>query len=225
MNDLPAALSREELAALVRRVFAPRPDDTGIAVLVDLADGEVSDEPAWRERRRIARGWVDELRHSDLGLDVRLCAYRNVRMNNADLPPSAWLLEEGLTDDADVLDPAAAVGFDEVFRRHSILLAPTRFSATAPLKLAAPQYGFRAATMAGFGPAMVSALRLDYEEIHRRVVRLKALLDEASGADFLFAVGDRESELHLDLRFRQAHASGGLVRQPGMAGNLPSGET
>jgi len=41
----------------------------------------------------------------------------------------------------DALDPAGARPFDEVFRGFSILLAPTRFSATAPLKLAAPRYG------------------------------------------------------------------------------------
>ena len=34
-----------------------------------------------------------------------------------------------------------------------------------------------------------------------------------------------ERELHLDLRHRRATASGGLVREPGTAGNLPSGET
>jgi leucyl aminopeptidase (aminopeptidase T) len=128
-------------------------------------------------------------------------------------------------DDADALDPPSAVDFGEVFREHSIVIAPTHFSTTAPLKLAAPRWGFRAATMPGFSRDMIPALKLDYEEIHRRVVCLKALLDEATGADFLFCAEGRELTLHLDLRFRAAHASGGLVREPGQAGNLPSGET
>lgn len=222
MNESPT-LSRDELAALVRRVFHPRPDDTGIAVLVDLPDRWTPDEPAWRDRRRLAHEWAVELAGSDLGLPVRLFGYRNVRMSNADLPAAAWPLD-GPADDADALDPADARPFDEVFRGHSVLLAPTRFSATAPLKLAAPRYGFRAATLPGFTRAMVGALRLDYEEVARRVERLKALLDPATGADFAFEVAGRPVELHLDLRFRKGHASTGLVREPGTAFNLPSGE-
>lgn len=216
-------LSRDELAALVRRVFHVRPDDTGIAVLIDLPDRRTADAPTWRDRRRIAHEWAVELAGSDLGLPVHLYGYRNVGMNNADLPPTAWLLDVP-ADDADALEPSVAQPFDDVLRHHSILLAPTRFSATAPLKLAAPRYGFRAATLPGFTRAMIGALRLDYGEVARRVERLKVLLDPATGADFLFEVAGRRVELHLDLRFRLAHASTGLVHEPGTAGNLPSGE-
>ena len=80
--------------------------------------------------------------------------------------------------------------------------------------------------MPGFSPEMVPALRLDYGEVNRRVDLLKDLLDSATGCDFLFVVdGHAEHQLHLDLRHRSAHASGGLLRTPGSAGNLPSGET
>jgi hypothetical protein len=218
-----SALSPDDIAALDRRVFDPRPDDTGIAVLVDLPDRWTPDTPSWRDRRRLAHEWTAALAGSDLGLPARLFGYRNVRANNADLPASAWPLEEP-ADDADALDDGAARPLDEVFRGFSILLAPTRFSATAPLKLAAPRYGFRAATLPGFTRAMTGALRLDYEEVARQVGRLKALLDEADGADFLFATADGQVELHLDLRHRQGHASSGLVREAGTAFNLPSGE-
>ncbi len=79
--------------------------------------------------------------------------------------------------------------------------------------------------MPGFSPEMIPALRLDYEEINRRVVKLKELLDRAQGADFVFAVEDGlEAALYLDLRHRSGHASGGLLLEPGTAGNLPSGE-
>jgi leucyl aminopeptidase (aminopeptidase T) len=88
-----------------------------------------------------------------------------------------------------------------------------------------PKYGCRAATMPGFSPEMVPALRLDYTEVNRRVTILKELLDRAVAADFVFEVGGRDRfDLHLDLRHRSAHASGGLLPQAGMAGNLPSGE-
>ncbi len=112
-----------------------------------------------------------------------------------------------------------------VLASHQIVIAPTRFSTTAPLKVMAPRLGFRGATMPGFSPEMVPALRLDYTEVNRRVMLLKRLLDRSTGADFLFVVdGSQEHRLHLDLRHRSAHASGGLLPKAGTAGNLPSGE-
>lgn len=225
-TDSPHDLDRDELKALVRRVFQPRPDDTALALLIDLPDAAVPDEPAWQIRRRLAASWAAELAASELDLEIRLFGYRNVRTNNGDLPEKAWRLEpEELPESAEALAPDDTVAMTEIFDEHQILIAPTRFSATAPLKLAARRHGFRAATMPGFGPAMIDALRLDYEEIDRRCRRLAALLDEATGADLHFEVEERPCELHLDLRFRTGHPSGGIVREPGTAGNLPSGET
>jgi len=115
---------------------------------------------------------------------------------------------------------------DDVLAAHSLVLAPTEFSATAPLKIAAPKHGLSAATMPGFLPSMIPALRLDYSEINRRCEVLKDLLDRAERARFVFVVdGTDHHDLTLDLRYRTAHASGGLIRERGKAGNLPSGET
>ena len=98
----------------------------------------------------------------------------------------------------------AAAGIEEageplagILARHQILLAVTELSATAPLKLAAPLHGFRAATMPGFGPAMIPALKLDYEEIHRRCVELKERLDRAAAARLRFEAGGERYELTL----------------------------
>jgi len=221
-------LSGEELRALVKRVFEPRESDRAMAVLVDLPDGEVPDNPAWQERRQMAAGWAERLAEQGeaLGLETHLVLYRNPRMNNADLPSRAWIHQGPLPGTADEPDPGTAIGMESVFEQHSILMAPTEFSATAPLKLAARKHGFRAATMPGFSPAMIPALRLDYTEINRRVLLMKDLLDRAVLCDLLFSVdGKSEYSLKLDLRHRKAHASGGLFPEPGVAGNLPSGET
>lgn len=220
-------LTGPELVALIRRVFRPAPHERGLAILVDLPDGEVPDTPGWRQRREIAAAWAGELaRHGGaLGLQVNLVAYRNVRTNNGDLPASAWVMGEGpLPASADHLDPAAAVPFADIYAAHPMLIALTQFSATAPLKVAARTYPIRAATMPGFTPAMIPALRLDYGEVNRRVEQLAALLERAEGAEIDFRHPGGVARLTLDLRFRSAHASGGLLPIPGVAGNLPSGE-
>ncbi|MCG6964385.1 MAG: hypothetical protein LJE95_14090 [Acidobacteria bacterium] len=221
------SLSGVELVQLVQRVFQPREGESAMAILTDLPDAEVPDRPQWRARRELAAAWTAELRREReaLGLEVELFGYRNVRRNNADLPERAWAATRTqLPESAEDLDTEMGLRLSDVFSAFPILIAVTELSATAPLKLAAKTYGFRAATMPGFSPAMVPALRLDYTEIDRRVRLLKELLDEARGARLVFAAGGETYELTLDLRHRSAHASGGLLPEPGTAGNLPSGE-
>jgi hypothetical protein len=222
------SLSQDELVRLVRRVFRPRPEDRELALLVDLPDEGTPDHPDWAARREMAAEWCGLLQEArdDLGLDeVRLVLYRNVGRNNADLPAEAVI-----HSCVELLDPAAAregrvVPFAEIFDTHQIMIASTEYSATAPLKLSAREHGFRAATMPGFKADMIPALKLDYEEIDRRCRALKESLDRAETATLRFEAGGAEHRLVLDLRHRRATASGGLVREPGTAGNLPSGET
>ncbi len=220
-----SSLGPDELRRLIERVFAPTPDDHALAILVDLPDAAVPDQPAWRARRALAAGWARALASTGLGLEVHLVVYRNVRANNADLPARAWLVSPAsMPESADALDPASSRPFDELLASHSIIVAPTQFSTTAPLKLAAGRHGFSAATMPGFSEAMVPALRIDFGEVDRRVKLLARLLDEASGADAVFGAAGSEHRLHVDLRHRTAHRSSGLLTERGVAGNLPSGE-
>lgn len=219
-------LSGTELVALVQRVFQPQPGERALAILVDLPDARVPDDPGWAERRAIAAEWVQELQahRPELGLKTHLVVYPNVHTNNGDLPERAWLHAGGPLPAAEALDPAASVSFAELYATHPILIALTKFSATAPLKLAAKKHPIRAATMPGFRADMIPALRLDYTEVNRRVNLLKDLLDRAEGADFRFGTPAGPCDLHVDLRHRTGHASGGLLPKPGVAGNLPSGE-
>ena len=221
-------LSSEELIGLIEKAFHPGADDSALAVLIDLPDHALPDRDSWQVRRALAAGWVRELiaaRHAH-GLEVGLFGYRNVRANNADLPDIAWRIDpDNLPATADDLDVGRALPLLDVLAAHRLVMAPTELSATAPLKRLAPRFGFRAATMPGFTAAMVPALRLDYDEVDRRVRLLKGLLDRAEAADLVFLVdGSRRVDLHLDLRHRTAHASSGLLHEPGTAGNLPSGE-
>lgn len=220
-------LSGDELTALVKRVFQPKDGEKRLAILIDLPDAKVPDNADWATRRAMAADWQKELLACEdkLGITPTLALYRNAHTNNGDLPACCWIHQDGpLPATAEELDPSRAIPFTQLFAEHPLMLVPTQFSATAPLKMAAKSHPFRAATMGGFCAGMIPALRIDYAEVNRRVDYLKRQLDLATGANLRFAHPEGESALHLDLRFRTAHASGGLLPKPGTAGNLPSGE-
>jgi hypothetical protein len=218
-------LTGPELVQLIDRVFAPTAEERRLAILVDLPDGDRPDHSRWSSRRALAQSWVDELRrHAADRYRVELYAYPNVGANNAELPDRLWPIVNGLPEHAAALADLASVARDEVLAARPMVLAPTELSATAPLKLLGRRLGFRAATMGGFRTGMLPAMRLDLEEVDRRVRLLAQLLDAAESAVLeLDADGERHT-LFLDLRHRTAHASSGLLRQPGAVGNLPSGE-
>ncbi|MFN2370369.1 MAG: hypothetical protein ABR506_04355 [Candidatus Krumholzibacteriia bacterium] len=224
---MPESLSPRDLRLLVERVFRPTAADTGLALIVDVPDDRLPDNPDWAVRRALAAAWHRDLaaEGAALGLDrITLAWYRNAGSNNADLPALCHLDTGGpVPDHADRLPPGG-IPFARLFADHTIVIAPTELSATAPLKVAARDGGFRAATMPGFLPGMIPALRLDYGEINRRVDLLKELLDRAERAELRFASAGGAHELVLDLRHRTGHASGGLFPRNGVAGNLPSGE-
>lgn len=223
-------LSSEHLKNLISKIFPHMETDLKLAILVDVPDNLVPDNEAWKVRRELAVGWasaLDDVRKELKLVDINLIFYQNVHNNNADLPESGYFYD-GPTDELTfqkLCSIGSEVEMDTVFESHQLFLAPTEFSPTAPLKLAAQKYGFRAATMPGFAPAMLPALKQDYDEIGHRVRRIKSLVDNAIGAEINFLLeADEHLQLYLDLRFREGHESGGIFPKKGMAGNLPSGE-
>ncbi|HDQ44806.1 MAG TPA: hypothetical protein ENN17_04790 [bacterium] len=227
---MPDRLDTGELVALIRGTFSPGPEDRRLALLVDAPDSEAEDTTGWKALRRMAFDWaasLDSVRET-AGLEaVRVFVYPNTHGNNAELPETAFT---GLADPDSLLSGRLAetgtpLPLSGILSSYRLILAPTRYSATAPLKLLAGTYGFRAATLPGFTQAMIPALRLDSDAVNRRLDRIKALLDPAEGLDIRFDVDGRLRVLHADLRFRTAHASGGRFPRPGTAGNLPGGET
>lgn len=223
-------LDKQELTALIQGVFSLRPEDTHLAVLVDIPDDHSQDNDDWKTRRQIAYQWVQtlsEARESIPLTAVHLAAYANIHSNNADLPGEAVICvqsPESLTV-PDLENAGEKIQMEDLLKTHQIVMAPTEFSPTAPLKLLSKSLGCRAATMPGFSQAMIPALRLDYTEINRRVHKIKDELDSAVAVDIRFNADDiGEVSIHFDLRFRPGHASGGRIPEPGTAGNLPSGE-
>jgi hypothetical protein len=229
-EPLHQTLSNKELATLIHSVFNPGKTDRTLALLTDVPNQKRPDTDAWSDRRKIVYDWRDRLEsiRDDLAIDtVALYLYENVESNNADLPEVCYRVStppEPLTA-ADLPAIGEAVRLESVLEHTDILLVPSQYSATAPLKMLGKKYPFRAATMPGFSRAMIPALGLDYGKVHERVMILKNRLDEAVGASISFGVDRKIYSLYLDLRYRKAHASSGLIRDRGTAGNLPSGET
>ncbi|MCP4604603.1 MAG: hypothetical protein GY847_29460 [Proteobacteria bacterium] len=223
-------LKAEELINLMKRVFSPTERDKRLVVILDLPDEVVTDTPDWRARREMASEWVSLLapKASQLGLDdVRLFLYQNPHANNANLPAAGCFFDpisNVIPAMADEL-MGTAVPFNEIFESFQLIVAPTQFSATAPLKMAAKEFKFRAATMPGFNEVMIPALRLDYGVIGRRVDKLAKILDDSTRCDIVFDAMGTKHELVLDLRHRNGTASGGVFPIPGTAGNVPSGES
>ncbi|MGC4122711.1 MAG: hypothetical protein QM765_50695 [Myxococcales bacterium] len=217
------------MKTLLQSVFRLNEEDRTLALLVDVPNGAVPDHDAWRDRRALAWEWKRTIESvkAELNLaEVLLLGYENVGSNNNDLPRVLVAVGSDPADlDARLLSASGPeIDRDEVLGRTQIILAPTEFSTTAPLKLLAKTHRFRAATLPGFSRAMLPALGLDYEKVHARVSQLAHRLDEAEGAELEFAVGPAKYRLHLDLRLRLAHSSSGLLREMHAAGNLPSGE-
>jgi hypothetical protein len=225
-------LSVEELVKLIQSVFPRQRGDRRLGILIDIPQNSRKDHPEWQLRRAMAYEWYKILKNKTaaLGLEkIALIAYPDVESNNADLPREAFFLEGSppaiahQLEDEDIDGP---IPFSYVFREFQLFLAPTEYSTTAPLKNAAKQHGFRAATMPGFSPQMIPALRVDYNEVSRRVSIIKEKVDAAEGAEVTFLVdNDKEYEMFFDLRYRTGHLSSGRFPEKGTAGNLPSGET
>jgi hypothetical protein len=222
-------LTTKDLVNLVRAVFPGHPDDRSLGILVDVPRDPGRDNPDWKARRALAFEWSAALKEAraEIPLEgVRLYAYPDVGSNNADLPADAFLLETPPPDDsAELFHLGLRVTFTHVFAETQLFLAPTEYSTTAPLKVAAKRFGFRAATMPGFSAAMIPALAIDYTEVARRVEAVKTRLDAADSAEVRFVVDGRsEYRIVFDLRFRPGHASSGRFPDKSTAGNLPSGE-
>lgn len=222
-------LSAPDLTQLIHSVFPKFPDDRFLGILLDIPNSEQEDNESWKARRALAKEWAEVLRQNLKTLDLdgaRLFIYPHVGSNNADLPEYAYLIRFEMPSYASELEELGLkISFSEIFTKIKLLLAPTEFSTTAPLKNAAREFNLRAATMPGFSPAMIPTLKIDYNEVNRRVMLIKERLDRAEAAKVKFSVNElNEYEMFFDLRFRTAHASSGRFPEKGTAGNLPSGE-
>lgn len=118
-------------------------------------------------------------------------------------------------------EPPEAVA--EAMKHADAVVCPTQFSLThTQARKRACEAGARIATMPGITEEMFSSggLTANYNEVALLTKKIAERLGKARTA-VLVKDGSR---LLLDLEGRKAIASTGLIRRPGEAGNLPSGE-
>lgn len=219
-------LHYKSLGELLRSSFVLGDSERDLTILIDLPKTRDEDSGAWQDRRRIAAEWYTMARGMAKDLPftaINFCTYPNVGSNNGDLPGELRLADSA-PGTAENLEPDSTVGLATLLARSSVVLALTEYSATAPLKILAKSYPFRGATLPGFTRAMIPALGLDYGKVDARVREVAARLTRADEALVVFRAVSNLFDLRLDLRYRSAHVSGGLMRDPGTVGNLPSGE-
>lgn len=200
-----------DLEQLLRDVFAPDERDTAV-VMVDVPTAAIPDNPDWAERRVMAGEWRQAL--ARMGVPTKpLLTYPATGANNGDLPA------RGTVEGADVV-------IEPFLAQATLVIAMTRYSATAPLSMLTKKFpALRAASMPNVLRRMEqSALAADYREVARKAAMLGAWLDEAERAEITFSTGHRCT---FDLRYRAAHADDGMCRRDKTGFrviNLPSGE-
>lgn len=118
-------------------------------------------------------------------------------------------------------EPPAAVA--AAMREADVVLAPTAKSLThTNARIAAVKAGARIATMPDITEEMFErgAMCADYGEVERLTLRLTDMLTQAKSAKIM----KNGMTLTLNLEGRKGIPSTGVYKQPGQAGNLPSGE-
>lgn len=199
------------LFKLLHDVFAPDQGDTAL-VMVDVPALASDDNADWQERRKMAAEWLDGLKMIGVNT-LPLLTYQATGANNGDLPI------HGRQDGVDV-------PMEKTILTATLVIAMTRYSATAPLSMLTRRYPtLRAASMPNVLRRMEqSALSADYTEVARKAGLLAKWLDDAEVASVTFSTGHT---FRFDLRYRVAHADDGLCRRDKQGFrviNLPSGE-
>ncbi len=218
-----------ELNLLFSQVFGYSSTEAShrMGFLVDVPSVAADDTQDWADRRALVMRWARALNKTSYHACM-VYAYESVGRGNADLvhPVHAIALQDEIPTTAAELNQYMGETADiaEIYSRAEYWIALTQYSATAPLKIAASRYGFKAATMPGFTLSMLPALSVDVAAIDARVTKLANALTKAHTAILTFDVCGSLYELTLDLRFRMGFASSGRFTRPGQAGNLPSGE-
>lgn len=193
----------KEFEQVIFDVFQPKQNEK-IGIFFDVPNKEISDNPLWIDRRKLAEDWFEFFNglSDKVGFSVELGSFDSTGSHN-----------KMLTD---------AVLFD--LGRFNLILALTEFSITSSLASLISSYpdSLRCASMPGAERRMHDSVYLtNYKEISRYAHGIRDMLEKAISAQVVFSTCD---ELVFDLRNRSAGADDGDCTRPGSLINFPSGE-
>ena len=213
------------LARLLKTVFRPKGGEK-VAILIDFEDPKViegfsfldkpehKDSPQFFAYEKIYKGLregaLDEL--GMVGGDV--FAFEETGGSNLDLPDRAITVSgEEISLEKDV------------YPNYDIIMAVTKFSATAPLTAFCKKYGFRGSTMHGLNQVIIdSGLAVDYNEVSKEAEKLRVGMSGADAVEIDYEVAGKKLTLRLELGGQDAQKSHGLCNDEPDIANLPAGE-
>jgi hypothetical protein len=211
------------LSRLLRTVFDPKPGER-VCVLIDLENPEDIEgfrflqNPDLSIQRHAHDVIYQGLRNGvlyELGMKGgELFAYEITGGSNLDLPTKAFATDGREVD-----------LIEDVYKKYTLILCVSTYSATAPLTAFAKKFGFRGATMHGMNQIILnSGLAVDYAEVSKQAEKLRLGMTRADWVEIDYTFEDRKFTLHLELARQEAQKSHGLCRGEPDVANLPAGE-
>jgi hypothetical protein len=211
------------LTRLLKTVFDPKPDER-VCVLIDLENPQDIEgfrflqNPDLSIQRHAHDVVYQGLRNGtmyELGLKGgEMFAYEITGGSNLDLPT------KGYATDGREVDL-----IEDVYKKYTLILCVSTYSATAPLTAFAKRFGFRGATMHGMNQIILSSgLAVDYFEVSKQAEKLRLGMTKADWVEIDYLFEDKKFTLHLELAQQEAQKSHGLCRGGPDIANLPAGE-
>ncbi|GAG48367.1 unnamed protein product, partial [marine sediment metagenome] len=110
---------------------------------------------------------------------------------------------------------------EEMFKYDVILLLTTKSLSHTKARRDACKNGARIASMPGITEDIMSRLDVDYEEMEKRISKIKELLTKGSGIKIITKKG---TNISFSIIGRDGKTDTGIYTQKGDFGNLPAGE-
>jgi len=199
-------------------VFAPQNGDV-LTIMYDLPHDEIHDNQEWRERRKMASAWHEEITKfsKSYGMFVnQVIAYNATGSHNADMP------EYGIRR-------GRKIRLEDIIRDSTIVISMPQYSASAPLiKFTKKYLNLRVASMPGVAKSMEeTALSADYKKVAATCAQLAPFFESSDGTEVEFSTGHT---CYFDISdHKMPFQDYGLLHPGGGKGtlrfnNLPAGE-
>ena len=208
-------MDTKQLAQLIENIVSPKKGER-VLFLTDYADVDTAQDAG---RQQLVNHWYKaafELAKINGFRLLPLVKYGQTGKNNGELPKKAATHDGGHVDN-----------LPEFIASTNIVIAMTKYSATAPLKnIAAKSPALRVVSMPGVTAEMEPCMSADYKKISERGRKLLSVVQNAVGFDCVFdgAGMPKGTKLYIDTRAGGWILDDGACRSAGDFTNFPSGE-